>query len=207
MRFKCLAEGEWVCEYTQKYTLMPFLLFIFSMVVLFCFFLFLLSVSLNHTDMILTSIPIQNPIMSIGFIVTHSFVYVNLCSDIEFVFVRLLEITNLDDLPWARCYYSYSLSTILHKILCQYRTTNILLYTRYRNEYTHSRNVIIILSFWFQVTLIWTCSVCIQSFNMIISINWYCGCAHKHAHGMVYGIMMWPMRKLIKILKIDTAHW
>lgn len=98
-------------------------------------------------------------------------VQVNLCSDIiEFVFARLLEITNLDDLPWARCYYSYGLSTVLHKILCQYRTTNILLYTRYRNEYTHSRNVIIILSFWFQVTLIWTCSVCLSLSLCVYSV-------------------------------------
>lgn len=101
-----------------------------------------------------------------------------------------------------------------------------ILYHLPQRVHTHtlssSRNVIIILSFWFQVVSIWTCSafvrarVCIQSFNMIISISWYCGGEHTlaHMHAHTHG-GWWCMRmdydmayaNIDKNPKIDTAHW
>lgn len=189
--------SEWVCD-TPTDTLKRILLFIFvNGSVFVCSFSLslLLSFSLNRTDVILTSIPcaIRNPIMSIGFIVAH--ISVHLCSDMEFVIYS-------DDLP-LQC-------AVIHMVYLQYcikcnvnREQRILSTA----ASTLSRNVIIILSFGFQVARIWTCSafvrVCIQPFNMIISINWYCGCVYTLTHGLwlVYYDAV-SMRKLIKIQKL-----
>lgn len=105
---------------------------------------------------------IRNPIMSIGFIVTHISVHLCCCYT-EFVIY-------LDDLPHmrAKCYYSYSLSRV-YCIKCNVNREQRILSTAIR---VHSRNVIIILSFGFQVAWIlnlFRVCACIQSFNMIIS--------------------------------------